>query len=113
MKPPPKGWPRISPALCYIDANEAIDWLCRVFGFEVRLKVLGEGGKVEYSELTFGGEGLLMVGEDRRGDRPESKLMNSPRTLGGANTTAICVAVDDVDAHAAHARAEGAEIFRP
>src|SRR5687767_15160399 len=112
LKPPPKGWPRISQSLFYKDANAAIDWLCRVFGFEVRLKVVGEGGKIEYSELTFHGEGLISVGEDGHGDRPEHGLMRSPRSLDGANTVAIGVVVDDVDAHAAHAKAQGAEIFR-
>ena len=43
MKPPPKDWPRISSALAYDDAATAIDWLCRAFGFKVRLKVEGEG----------------------------------------------------------------------
>ena len=43
MKPTPKGWPRISSAVFYDDAAAAIDWLCRVFDFEVRLKVEGEG----------------------------------------------------------------------
>ena len=44
MKPPPPGWPRISSSLFYEDAPAAIDWLCRVFGFEVRLKVEGDAG---------------------------------------------------------------------
>ena len=39
MKPTPPGWPRISTALYYDDAAEAIDWLCKAFGFELRLKV--------------------------------------------------------------------------
>ena len=54
MKPTPPGWPRISTALYYDDAQPAIDWLCRAFGFEVRLKVEGEGGAIEHSELVFG-----------------------------------------------------------
>ena len=42
MKPTPKGWPRLSSALCYDNAAAAIDWLCNAFGFEVRLKVEGD-----------------------------------------------------------------------
>src|SRR5262245_41290233 len=34
---PPAGWPRVSPALFYDDADAAIAWLCKTFGFEVRL----------------------------------------------------------------------------
>jgi uncharacterized glyoxalase superfamily protein PhnB len=32
--------------------------------------------------------------------------------VGGANTQQICVFVDDVDAHCAHARQRGAQVVR-
>jgi uncharacterized glyoxalase superfamily protein PhnB len=108
MKKTPDGWPRISSALFYDDAAAAIAWLCRAFGFEVRLKVEGEGGRIEHSELAFG-EGLIMVGSTG-GERPSPLPCKSPRALGGANTQSLCVFVDDVDAHCERARAEGAKI---
>ena len=111
MKNPPAGWPRISSALFYQDAATAIDWLCRTFGFEVRLKVEGEGGRIEHSELVFG-EGLIMVGSAGRVDRPDRSVCASPRTLGGANTQSLRVCVDDVDAHCEQARAAGAQIVQ-
>ena len=52
MKPTPKGWPRLSTAIFYKDAAKAIDWLCKAYGFEVRLKIDGADGLVEHSELT-------------------------------------------------------------
>ncbi len=106
MQPTPKGWPRISSALFYDDAAAAIAWLCRVFDFEVRLRVDGPDGKVAHSELTYG-DGLIMVGQ--AGAHPERRS-TSPRGLGGANTQALCVCVDDADAHCAKARAAGAKI---
>ena len=107
MKQPPQGWPRISSALFYDDAAAAIDWLTRTFGFEVRLKVEGEGGRIEHSELVFG-EGLVMIGSTGR----EAKShMKSPRAVGGANTQALCIVVDDVDAHCARARKAGAKVI--
>jgi uncharacterized glyoxalase superfamily protein PhnB len=110
MKKPPAGWPRISSALFYDDAGAAIDWLCRVFGFELRLKVEGEGGRIEHSELTFG-EGLIMVGSaGGKSERSTPLPCRSPQALGGANTQALCVFVDDVDAHCARARGEGAKV---
>jgi uncharacterized glyoxalase superfamily protein PhnB len=110
MKNPPQGWPRISSAIFYDDAAAAIDWLCRVFGFEVRLKVEGEGGRVEHSELTYG-DGLIMVGDTRgKASRPLPLPCQSPRSLGGANTQSLCVYVDDADAHCEQARAAGAKI---
>jgi uncharacterized glyoxalase superfamily protein PhnB len=111
MKSTPAGWPRISSSIFYADAAAGIDWLCRAFGFEVRLKVEGEGGRIEHSELVFG-EGLIMVGQAGHVERPEHRHMVSPLSIGGANTHVLCLVVDDVDAHCARARAEGAEIFR-
>lgn len=110
MKPTPAGWPRISSAVFYDDAAAAIDWLCRAFGFEVRLKVEGEGGRIEHSELVYG-EGLIMVG-GTGGDRPGQGHMVSPRSTNGGNTQTLCVFVDDVDAHCAHAVDSGARVFR-
>ena len=108
MKEPPKGWPRISSSLFYDDAHAAIDWLCRVFGFEVILKVEGEGGRIEHSELGFGG-GLIMVGQVNP-DREGRGWCKSPAGLSGANTQALCVHVENVDKHCEHARAQGATI---
>jgi uncharacterized glyoxalase superfamily protein PhnB len=97
----------IIPSLGYRDAPAAIDWLCRAFGFEVRLKVEGDGGTIEHSELVFG-EGLIMVsGVQKRAKFPYRK---SPSELSGANTQSLMVYVDDVEAHCQRARAAGAAI---
>lgn len=106
MKPTPEGWPRISSALYYDDAAKAIDWLCEAFEFELRLKVEGEGGRIEHSELCYG-DGLIMVGQADLQRRPHYR---SPRSVDGANTQALCLCVDDVDAHCARARSAGARI---
>jgi uncharacterized glyoxalase superfamily protein PhnB len=113
MSKPAKGWPQISSALFYQDAGAAIDWICRTFGFEVRLRVEGEGGRIEHSELVFG-EGLIMIGQaGGRSDRPSPLPGRSPRSVGGANTQSLCVFVEDVDAHHERARAAGAKIIEP
>jgi uncharacterized glyoxalase superfamily protein PhnB len=98
----PPGWPRISSALYYDDAARAIEWLEKAFGFETRLRVEDGAGGIVHSELVFGG-GVVMVASARPG-------WQSPRACGGANTQSLFVYVDDVDAHAARARAGGAEI---
>ena len=101
-------WPRISSALFYDDAAAAIDWLCRAFGFEVRLRVDGDDGKVVHSELVFR-DGVIMVASTGRSDKPRD-FCASPRGFGGQNTQSLCVVVDDADAHHARARAAGAGI---
>ncbi len=110
MRPTPQGWPRISSSIFYDEPRAAIDWLCSAFGFQVRLLVEGDGGAVEHSELTFG-EGLIMVGQSGgRAGRPVPLPARSPRALGGMVTQAMCLFVDDVDAHCERARTAGATI---
>ncbi len=60
MKPTPAGWPRLSPSIYYRDAGAMIDWLCKAFGFSIRLKVDGPQGSIEHCELEYG-DALLMV----------------------------------------------------
>jgi uncharacterized glyoxalase superfamily protein PhnB len=113
MKKLPEGWPRISSAVFYDDAGAAIDWLCKAFGFEVRLKIEGEGGRIEHSELTFG-EGLISVGSaGGKSSRAVPLPTASPRSTGGINTQCMAVFVDDVDAHAERAKAAGGTIVEP
>jgi len=110
MRSTPPGWPRISTALYYQDPAKAIDWLCRSFGFELRLKIEGDGGRIEHSELTFG-DGLIMVGDERAGSQhPRSTYRRSPCSIGGGNTQNMMLYVDDVDSHCARAKAAGAII---
>jgi len=99
MKPTPEGWPRISSAIFYRDAGAMIDWLCAAFGFEIRLKIEGERGRIEHSELTFGDDGVVMVGPEQRGsDVKFGMQMLSPFTALG-NTQSLMLYVDDVEAH--------------
>jgi uncharacterized glyoxalase superfamily protein PhnB len=90
------------PSLSYDDAPAAIAWLERAFGFQRRLVVPGENGKVVHSELSFGA-GVIMVSSSK----PEQGRIG-PRN--GPVCQAVCVQVDDPDAHYARAKAAGAEI---
>jgi uncharacterized glyoxalase superfamily protein PhnB len=107
VKPPPSDWPRLSSSLYYQDAARMIDWLCEAFGLELRLKVEGDAGRIEHSELCYG-ESVVMVGDEHRGNRWGMDLI-SPKSAGG-NTQGLMLYVDDVDAHCARARAAGATI---
>lgn len=114
MKDPPAGWPRLSACVFYDDPAAAIDWLCRAFGFEIRLKVEGDDGSIVHSELVFGGAMVMVGGAGRKDPEREAyqQHQKSPRSLGGANTQSLCIFVDDADAHCARARAEGADVYR-
>ncbi|MCJ9429369.1 VOC family protein [Kordiimonas marina] len=105
----PAGWPRISSSLYYKDAAGMIDWLVEAFGFELRLKVEGEKGSIQHSELTYG-SGVIMVATERL--EPEGRFgvkMASPKTAG-VNTQNMMIYVDDAESHCARARAAGATI---
>ena len=109
MKPTPPGWPRISSAIYYQEAAKAIDWLCKAFGFEVRLKIEGDDGSIVHSQLVFG-EGVIMVGSGKKGSDSGASFQRSPREIGGANTQNMMIYVDDVEAHFIQARDAGAKI---
>jgi uncharacterized glyoxalase superfamily protein PhnB len=106
MKPAPSGWSRISTTLFYEDARTAIDFLCRAFGFEVKLLVEHDG-KVVHSQLLYG-DGVVMAGQ--LSGRPDRLWCAAPGQTGGRNTQSLFVYVDDADAHCAVARREGAVI---
>src|SRR3954469_13221640 len=106
MKPAPENFPRISSSVTYQDAARAIDWLCDAFGFEVRLKVEGEPGEIIHSELTYGSGMIMVNGSARPGEPVEpgkefKRHYASPLDLGGRYNQAICMYVDDVEAHCA------------
>jgi uncharacterized glyoxalase superfamily protein PhnB len=99
----------MSASVFYEDPLAAIDWLTRAFGFDVRLKIVGDDGKLAHSELTFG-EAVVMVG-GTSGEQPYQKHQQGPRMLGGV-TQALAFYLDDVDTHHTQAVAAGATIIR-
>lgn len=85
--------PNIFPTLRFADADAALAWLSRAFGFSEHAVHRGEDGAVHHAEMELG-NGMIMFGQ---GD---------PASHG------IYVAVEDADAHYARAKAAGAEITR-
>ncbi len=103
----------ITPSIAYEDAAKAIkSWLCRAFGFEVRLKVEGDEGVIHHSELTFG-DGVVMIGSIGKHSHPARRrpIEGARANFMAARTRkSLMVYVDDVEAHCARARAAGAKI---
>ena len=97
----------VIPCLRYRDAPAAIDWLCRVFGFEKQLVVPGKDGTIAHAQLSFG-NGMIMVGSVQ--DSAFGRLMKQPDEIGGAETQSSYVIVSDADAIYARAKAAKAEI---
>jgi len=98
----------MSSSLAYQDPVRAIDWLVAAFGFSVRLKVPDDAGGIRHSELTFG-EAVVMVA----GERSHPPLLaRSPKSLDGANSQALFLYVDDIEAHYTQALGAGAVVVR-
>jgi PhnB protein len=95
-------YPTITPYFYYEDAAAAMDWLVKAFGFEERLRIENDQGRVNHGELKLG-DGLVMVGEPGSG-------YENPNKRGGRATAGVNVYVDDVDAHFERAKAAGAKI---
>jgi len=100
----------VIPGFRYRDAPAAIEWLCKVFGFEKKAVYEGENGTIAHAELTLGG-GMIMLGT---GKNDEYSLgFKSPAELGGIETASAYIVVPDADAAHARAVAAGATIVRP
>src|SRR5262245_27279763 len=83
----------VIPELGYASVTEAADWLCKHFGFTVRVRIADHRVQLNV------GDGAIVVNELR----------------GAAADTAhgVMVRVEDVDAHHARAKAGGARILNP
>jgi uncharacterized glyoxalase superfamily protein PhnB len=98
----PGDYPTVTPYLYYEDAGAAMDWLVKAFGFEERMRMENDQGRVGHGELVVG-NALVMVGEPGSG-------YENPNKRGGRATAGVNVYVDDVDAHYERAKAAGAKI---
>jgi uncharacterized glyoxalase superfamily protein PhnB len=93
----------VVPVLVYEDVGEAVDWLCKAFGFSERLRYTGRDGRVTHAQLAIA-ECAVMLGARGGEFRP-------PRP--GEVNQYVVVHVDDVDGHFAQAKRFGAKIRQP
>jgi len=82
----------VIPELAYPDVTAAADWLCRQFGFRVRLRIANHRVQLNV------GDGALVVTE--------------LRGKGVDQAHSMMVRVEDVDAHHERASLGGAQILR-
>ena len=83
--------PNMFPFMRYRDAEAALEWLSRAFGFEEHAVHRGDDGAIHHAEVALG-PGIVMFG------------------TGDPASQGVYVAVDDADAHYERAKAAGAEI---
>jgi uncharacterized glyoxalase superfamily protein PhnB len=85
----------VIPVLTYASVREAVDWLCRAFGFVERLRI-GD----HRAQLSFGSGAVVIAGQQE--PLPQSGFSHS-----------VMVRVADVDSHYKHAKKTGARIINP
>lgn len=100
----------VVPHIMVDDAAAAIDFYRRAFGAREDFRLEAPGGGVLHAEITVG-RSTLMLG-DASVKEAEDASFTAPAFLGGTSVT-LHVFVPDVDALAARAEAEGAEILQP
>ena len=100
---PPEGYTRVTPYLYYKDADAALEFLTRAFGFAEKVKMTDDSGKIMHAEVELDG-GVVMFGTPG----PDYK---NPKEIG-SHTQGVYVYVDDVDAHFDRAKDAGAAITK-
>jgi PhnB protein len=107
--------PTVVPYLAYEDGVAALEWLVRVFGFEERVRMLDDAGRLMHGEVVLG-DGVIMLASPtpdyegpahhREHCQRAARWSERPWLING-----VLVYVDDVDAHCARARDGGARIL--
>jgi uncharacterized glyoxalase superfamily protein PhnB len=104
----------VVPRLVYTDVGDAIEWLCRSFGFTVRFQY-GPDDAPAGAFLNVGEGGCVSLTVARTGQSPnwadDRALLRPPRT--GEVTHSVGVQVADVDSHYARATRNGVRVFGP
>src|SRR5688572_33359636 len=105
----------IIPMLAYEDGIAAMDWLCDVFGFSIKSKMLDENGKLTHGELVLGNGIVMLSSPTNEYQSPKhhrqvcdlaAKWYQVPYIING-----ILILVDDVEMHYQRAKERGATIL--
>jgi uncharacterized glyoxalase superfamily protein PhnB len=94
----------VIPVLAYPDVDQAINWLCAVFGFTVRLRIGNHRAQLNVSA------GAVVIAHQGAG---RSAAASGETTRSDEAKHSVMVRIDDVDRHHALARTRGARILHP
>ncbi len=103
----PTEMPWVTPFLTVKDADAALAFYQKAFGFEKRFSMPGPDGKTAHAEVRWR-DGVIMFGPEG----PQNKC-KAPSTLGMRSPVGIFVYCEDVDALYKRATAAGAKSEMP
>lgn len=92
----------VIPTLYYRDPGEAAEWLCKAFGFKVRLRIGNHRIQMK------AGDGCLVVAD---GQAPAQGAAPLPPTAKIAGGHSVLVRIEDAKSHCERARQHGARIL--
>ena len=108
-------YPQIIPMVAYEDGIAAMNWLCKVFGFAEKTRIVDNNGRLTHGEITLG-DGIIMLASPtpdyqspkhhRQVCEDAAKWYRVPYIING-----ILVYVDDVQKHYHKAKESGAIIL--
>lgn len=105
----------ITPMLAYADGPAAMDWLVRVFGFTERTRMLDAKGCLAHGELSAGDGVIMLATPSSHYEGPKQHRAHCDQAKRWSDTPyvidGVLVLIDDVAAHFARARSEGACIL--
>jgi uncharacterized glyoxalase superfamily protein PhnB len=102
------GMPWLTPYLTVKDADAALDFYQRAFGFEKRMAMPGPDGRTKHAELAWR-DAVVMLGPEGGEGCPAK----SPATSGTPSPVGLYLYCDDVDAMYARASSAGAKVPSP
>ena len=108
---------QIVPMLSYENGVAAIEWLCKVFGFSERTRMLDDKGRLAHGEISMG-HGIIMLASPtpdyespkhhREHCESAARWYQSHYIING-----VLVYVDDVAKHYENSKNAGANILTP
>jgi len=96
----------VIPVLAYENVAEASEWLCKAFGFTVRLRIGNHRAQLSV------GDGAVIVTE-RAGRGSSSQVGAELRPARAEVSHSVMVRVEDASRHHEQARQRGARILQP
>jgi PhnB protein len=103
----PANMPWIVPALTVKDADAAVAFYEKAFGFEKHFSMPGPDGRTFHAEVAWR-DALFMIGPEN-----DAGPCKSPATLGVRPSSSLYVYCDDVDALCQRATSAGAAVDMP
>jgi uncharacterized glyoxalase superfamily protein PhnB len=97
----------VIPVLAYPDVDKAVDWLCDVFGFTLRVRIGSHRAQLNV------GDGAVAVTEQSGDKGQNSSSVEPPTSQSGGPSHSVMVRIEDVNRHHEHTRQRGARIVRP